>query len=360
MRLRVFVFACVVALAFATPVPARAQPPWEPPIWTSVLHGGPWGLASDAQGAVVVSDAGYVRSLGRHGTTLWETRVEGTGEGNPAITKSLVLVGATGRVVALARCDGRVLWEQPMDGEITSVALGGATALAGDHQGTLRAFGAFDGTPKWSVRYDGQLLTASRVDRRAAIVVAAWEEAPAPAVRGLDLATGALRWTQDVGLFTAAPGLRGDHAFIATGNGHFSAWVADLDVVTGRARWAVRAPASFSGGIPAVDRHDVVFVDQIGDVFALDPRTGSARWTRSLRQRVIDARVVLFPRRVVVRTFSGELFVLDRVSGRVVARADPRDFDGFPSDAVRLGRSTRMLVALRITEPNCVELWRVP
>ena len=120
-------------------------------------------------------------------------------------------------------------------------------------------------------------------------------------------------------------------------------------------------PASFQTGVvPASDGRDLVVVDRIGRVTAFDPVAGTLRWTRALNRRVIDTQVVLLPRRVVITTLPGELFVLDRVSGRVVAHADGRDFDGIPVLAAPTRRPDRMLVALRLTEPGRVEMRRVP
>ncbi len=362
MKTRFLVFALVMAVVLAIPTPARpATSRWSAAIWSSELSGGPWGLTTDARGAVVTTDAGRVRALALDGTTRWEAKIDGTQDGNPAITKELVLVGATGRVVALGRRDGAIRWQQRMDGEVGAVALAGAYALAGDTGGTLRAFDAATGTLKWSVQHEGELWSAPQVDVPASVVVAVWHERPAPAARALDLATGAMRWEQPVGLFTAAPGLDRGRAFVATGDGHFHAWVAEFDLDGGASDWTLIMPASFQTGVvPAIDGRDLVVVDQLGRVSAIDPVSGVPRWTRELHRRVLDTRVVLLPRRVVVTTLSGELFVLDRVSGHVVARADARDFDGLPLVAAPFGRGNQILVALRLTEPGRVEMRRVP
>ena len=362
MKPRMLVFAFVIAVVLAFPTPARpATNRWSAAIWSSELTGGPWGLSTDARGAVVTTDAGRVRAIAFDGSTRWEAKVDRTQDGNPAITKQLVLVGATGRVVALGRRDGVVRWQQPMDGDVIAVALAGAYTLAGDTGGTLRVFDADTGRLAWSIYYPGELWSAPQIDIPASVVVAIWNEAPAPAARALDLTTGSLRWEQPVGLFTAAPRLDRGRVFIASGNGHFNAWVAEFDVADGVSQWTLIMPASFQTGVvPALDSHDLVVIDQIGRVSAIDPVSGTPRWTHDLRRRVFDTRVVLAPRRVIVTALSGELFVLDRVSGRVVAHADGRDFDGIPVVAAPTRRPDQMLVALRLTEPGRVEMRSVP
>jgi outer membrane protein assembly factor BamB len=361
MKARVLVFALVAAAVFAVPTPARpATTPWSRAIWTSALEGGPTGLSTDARGAIVTTDAGRVRAIDRHGVTQWEAEVDGAQGAYPALTHDLVLVGGVGRVVALGRRHGEIRWQQPMEGEVHAVALAGAYALAGDQAGTLRAFAAADGAFRWDVHHDGELWSSPRVDVPAAVAVAVWHES-APTARALDLATGSLRWEQGVGLYTAGPGMDAGRAFLATGDGRYRAWVAEFDVAGGASGWHIEMPASFQAGVvPAVDAHDLVVIDQLGRVTALDPATGTPRWTRDLNRHVYVTRVVLLARRVVVTTLSGELFVLDRVSGRVVARADIQDFGGRPVLAAAFGRSNQILVSLRITDPGRVQLRRVP
>ena len=361
MRARVFVFMAALAVGLALPVPARARVDvWGEADWSTVVKGGPWGMTVDAQSAVVTIQSGWVRALSLEGRSKWETAVDGVAWANPAITRDAVLVGATGRVVALDRKTGALRWEQPLSGEITAVALAGRYALAGDPQGDLRAFDASTGRPAWDVHYDGEVVSAPQVDLDRAIVVAAWHFSAEPAVRGLDLATGAPRWIQKVSELTAAPVVHGGHAYVATGDGHHRAWVAALDLTTGRADWALIVPASFqSGVVPGVDKRDVVVADQLGGVSAVDAHTGHERWRRELKRPVVETSVVLLPRRVVLTSVTGELFVLDRVTGRIIARGDMQTFDGLPSGVERFDRS-RVLVALGATAPATVELRRVP
>jgi len=361
MRARAFVFALVVAVVLAVPAPAHpTTSPWSRAIWSSELDGGPSGMTTDDRGAIVTTDAGWVRAIDRHGATQWQTKVDGVQDGYPAVSKDLVLVGGPSQVVALGRRHGAVRWQRPMDADVHAVALAGAYALAGDSNGTLRAFAAADGAPRWADRFEGELFSSPRVDQPTSVVLAVWHEA-APTARALDLATGALRWEQPLGLYTAGPGLDRGRTFFATGDGRYHAWIAEFDVVAGVSDWTVRVPASFqSGMVPAVNARDLVFIDQLGRVIDIDPTTGTPRWSRDLNRRVYDSVVVLLPRRIVVTTLSGELFVLDRVSGRVVARADTEDFGGRPSLAVAFGRRNQVLVALRVVDPGRVELRRVP
>jgi outer membrane protein assembly factor BamB len=357
----VLVFACAMAVVFVLPAPARAVPAaLSRPIWSSDLPGGPLALTVDGDRAVVTIDSGQVRALDARGRTRWESELEGVTEGTPAVGHGIVLVGGTGRVVALSRDRGVTLWEQPMDAEVTSLAVGGSFAVAGDHSGTLRAFDRSSGAVRWTVHYDGEQFSASRIDVASSVVVAVWHERPSPATRAFELTTGALRWEHLADLFTAAPVIGGGRAYVALGDGRFSAAVGGYGLASGKPDWVVMMPASFEPSIvPAIDRHDLVVVDRVGQVSAIDPTTGAPRWTRGLARRVLDTHVVLLPRRVVVTTLSGELFVLDRVSGRVVGETDARRLGGFPIAVARFGARDRVLLAYRLTVPGRVEMRRV-
>jgi outer membrane protein assembly factor BamB len=359
---RAFVFAIVFALVSAVPTPARAeQPRTRRAQWSVALDGRVWGTATDRDGVVVTSDNGAVRALDRRGHTRWETDVPGAQDGNPAITRSRVVVGRAGRVVALARRDGAVVWEQPMDDdEVASIALAGGVAVAGDASGTMRAFDARRGTVHWSVHHEGALRAPARVDVSAGAVLAVWSEADVPVARVLDLASGAERWQQPVGEYTAAPQLSEGRVFVATGDGHYDAWVGAFDLRTGSAQWKVGHRGSFmSNIIPAADAHDLVVVDWIGNVTSIDPATGASRWTTALDRHVVDARVVLLSQRVAVATVDGALFVLDRATGRVVAREEPHQLHGWAGALAPFGRDA-LVVALRVVEPPRLEVRRVP
>ena len=361
---RTFVFAVVMAAVLAVPTPARPDTStWPSPIWSSALTGVPWGLTTDTLGAVVVTDVGRVRALHFDGTTQWDVAVDAAEDGYPAVSKDLVLVGAAGRVVALGRNDGKVRWQQPTDGPVRAVALAGAYAIAGDGGGTLRAFLAGTGALAWSGHWDGVLRSPPQVDVAASVVLAIWSQSPMPAARGLDLATGALRWELPVGLHTAAPGLDHGRAVIATDDGNAHAVVVSGDAARGPGPegWWLLMPGLFeSGAIPAVDSHDLVVIDRIGRVTAFDPVSGALRWTRPLNVDVVDTRVVLLPRRVLITALLGQVFVLDRASGRVVAHAGPSDFDGDPVLAAPARRPDRILLAISATVPATVEMHRVP
>jgi outer membrane protein assembly factor BamB len=346
----------VVAAVVATWFVARPAHGARAVAWSAPVSDGPWGLAADARGAVVVTSGPGVRALDRAGHERWSVRLEGLVEAPPALGGDVVLVGGTGTVTALARADGAVRWRAPMGGDVHALALRGAVALAGDRAGTLTAFDAATGAVRWSATFPGALWSAPRVDTATGAVVATWHQTHTPAVRVLDLRTGVPRWEAATATSTAAPVLGRGVVVLAIGDGYRHARVEARDLATGERRWQTPVPASFEEAIePAVDAGAVAVVDHFGVVSLLDLATGRIRWQHDLARALIATRMALTARRVVFSSFSGEVFVLDRADGRLVTRLGRERLGGY---AVALRRApwgppARLLVALR------VDAWRV-
>ena len=252
---------------------------------------GPWELAADSAGVVVVMQQPGVRALDRDGREQWRAPVDDLLPAAPALDGGTVLVGGEAGVTALDRRDGTLRWRRPMADATYAVAVADGVALVGDGAGTLTAFDATSGGIRWSVQHPGSLWSGPRVDRVSGAVVASWHETGAPAVRVLDLADGALRWEAPTGACSAAPALHDGLVVLAIGDGHRRAWVEAREVATGAARWQTPVTASFEEAIePAVDARDVAVVDHFGVVTVLDRATGRLRWQHDLARVVLQTR----------------------------------------------------------------------
>jgi outer membrane protein assembly factor BamB len=352
----------VVLLALvATWFVARPAHGTDPVLWRAPVSPGPWDLAADARGAVVTSASG-VRALDRAGHERWSVPLDGLVEAPPALGGPVVLAAGAGAVTALSRRDGAVRWRRPMGGDVHALALTRDTALAGDRAGTLTAFDAGTGDLRWSASFPGSLWSPPRVDAATGAVVATWHQTDAPAVRVLDLRTGALRWEAVTASSTAAPALGHGAVVLAVGDGYRHARVEARDLATGALRWQTAVPASFEEAIePALDGRAVAVVDHFGVVSLLDLDTGRIRWQHDLAHALLGTRVVLTGRRVAFSSFSGDVFVLDRIDGHVVAQVGRERLDGYVVALRRApwGAPARLLVALRLGASR-VELRRIP
>jgi len=359
----ILVLAAVVATWFvARPAHGARAPVWSAPVWSAPVSDGPWDLAADARGAVVVTSRPGVRALDPAGHERWSVHLDGLVQAPPALGHDVVLVGGERAVTALARADGAPRWRAPMGGDVHALAMSGAVALAGDRAGTLAAFDMATGAVRWSVTFPGALWSAPRVDTATGAVVATWHQTDTPAVRALDLRTGALRWEAPTATSTAAPALGPGVVLLAIGDGHRHARVEARDLATGARRWQTPVPSSFEEAIePAVAAGVVAVVDHFGVVSLLDLATGRIRWRHDLAHALIATRMVLTPRRVVFSSFSGEVFVLDRADGHLVARLGRHRLGGYAVALRRApwGRPARLLVALRLGAWR-VDLRRIP
>ncbi len=315
--------------------------------WRATMKDGPSDLAADADGVVVTTSAPSVYALDAQGHVRWRVPLEELGLGQPALGSDVVLVGGMGSVTALDRSDGSVRWHQTRPVGVNSLAVAGATALVGDDSGTLAAFDAATGSPRWSVQHPGALWSGARVDPASGAVVATWHQSDSPAVRVLDLATGALRWEAPTDRFTAAPTIHAGRVVLAVGDGDRHARVEARDLATGELQWQTPVPASFEEAIePAVDDHAVAVVDHFGVVSLLDPVTGRLRWQRDVADVLVATRVALTGHRVAFTSYAGVLRVLDRRDGHVVRQLAPARLGGLPVATVQRGRG--ILLALRL------------
>ena len=329
------------------------------PAWSHTMRDGPWGLAVDHGGAVVTGDLHHIESLDPRGRLRWRAKVDSIWEASPAIDARLVVVGGRRWVTVLARANGAMRWRRPMGDDVTAMAIAGNLVIAGDHAGTLTAFDAKTGHPRWSVHYDGRLYSAPRVDFAAGAVVATWHWSSAPMVRVFDLETGALRWQAPTAGYTAAPVVTRGLVIVAFGSSEGNARIVARDLETGAPRWGVPVPGPFEEAIePAVNGHDYAVVDHNGVVTLLDPATGAVRWQHDTDYLTIESRIALTAHRVVFTSFSGDLFALDRKSGRVVSQQNWRRLGGFPIayGTVSWLPPDSLLVALREIAPFRVEV----
>jgi outer membrane protein assembly factor BamB len=357
----------VVASTWFVARPAPADAVAAQVVWRAVIDDGPSDLAADADGVVVTSNAQSVHVLDRAGRMQWRVAPVDVGLGQPALGADLVVVGGRASITALARSDGTERWTRPLAAPANSVAVTGRTVLVGDDSGTLAAFDAATGRPRWSAQYPGALWSGARVDEASGAVVATWHQSETPAVRVFDLARGALRWEAPTARYTGAPAVHGGRVVLAIGDGNRHARVEARDLATGELQWQTPVPASFEEAIePAVDDHAVAVVDHFGVVTVLDPTTGTLRWQRDLADVLIETRVVLTDERVAFTSYAGVLHVLDRRDGHQVQAVAPRRLGGLPVAMLpsppHWGRAhwhQGVLLALRLREWG-IQLRRLP
>ena len=124
--------------------------------WEATLSGGSGaGVSLDSGEVIVATGDGNVVAYTTAGDRLWEQTLAAGIHGGPAVTDRRAFVGTdAAEVVALRRSDGSVAWRGATRGAVraTPAVAGGAsdrTVYAADHDGTLWAFAAADGTVRF-------------------------------------------------------------------------------------------------------------------------------------------------------------------------------------------------------------------
>jgi outer membrane protein assembly factor BamB len=301
------------------------------------------------------------------GRERWRAEVDQVTHYEPALDARTVLVSADDRFVAFERASGVRRWEAPVGehagGAVLTRAGADPIALVTTERGVIAALDGRTGQARWSVHLPGDLWAAPAADGGAltdagagAIVWAGPEGETVSRLRVFDLATGAVRWEVVVEPGATAPVIHEGLVVVGEGNGNFAARVVARDLASGAERWSVPAPASFESGVtPGADGGDVAVTDHFGTITLVDARAGRTRWQTAIREPILDTRVLLSARAVVLRTYGGEVVVLDRESGRVVRRVDP---DGFP---VGIGAGAgRLIFAVRLARPDRIEAETLP
>jgi outer membrane protein assembly factor BamB len=301
--------------------------------WSTAVSNGPTALALDGDGVVVTTNLGDVLAFDRSGRAQWRVQA-GTGLAPPVIAGDSVVVADDASVTALERGDGRTRWTQPAHDLSYRVAAGAGVVVLVDRSDSVRAFDLATGAPRWQLTPPGAVYHAPVVDEAGASVVLVVPAVPGPVVRAVDAGTGAVRWERPVDRFTAVPVVADGRVYVAEGDGRHHAVVIALDLGTGERQWATQVPASFESGIvPAADPRGLVVVDHHGTVTILDPASGRVRWERRLGSTVLQTRIGLTGRRVVLTTEDRDVVVLDRANGRVVRRIAGDGPGGWAVDA---------------------------
>ena len=327
--------------------------------WTAPVDW-PFSLGVAGDDAVVTVSRNRVVALdtGR-GHERWRADVAHVTHYEPALDARTVLVCADDRFVALERSTGSLRWEAPVAEHAGGAALARAgsepIALVTTERGQVAALDGESGEARWSAQLPGDIYAAPAVDSGAGVAAVLWR-GDEDRLRVLDLATGATRWEIALDPGATAPLIHRGQVVVGEGSGNFEARAVGRDLTTGAERWSVPVPASFeSGVVPGADGDDVAMSDHFGTVTLVDATRGTTRWQTSIREPILDTRVLVTANAVVLATYGGKIVVLDRVSGRIVRRVDPA---GFP---VGIGLSRgRLIFAVRLARPDRVEAERLP
>jgi len=239
-------------------------------------------------------------------------------------------------VMARNLIDGSKAWDAPVQLKATSrtgVTLDGGTAFVGDIRGNVYAIDLGTGAIRWSVNVGGFLespLAAS--DGTLLISVNGYATDNAKLV-ALDQTTGTVAWTYDTGHpgYLTSPAAADGRIFLGVTSFGTTGSVPSLVSVQppaladrgqeakGIAAWEshLSAPVTFATA-PSVAGGQVFVEDTFGDVFAVDRTSGNRNWMFATNTKFAQGGSLVVGEQVLVPTDNGTLIVLDASSGHQV------------------------------------------
>jgi len=308
------------------------------------------------------------------------SRSVGDGQGDlynllePAVDgQTIYAASAEGRVMAIQRESGDVLWKKDLDLPVSgAVGVGNGLVLLGTMRGDVIALDAGSGEQKWRAKVSSEVLAAPATNGDVVVVQTQDDKLIA-----FDASTGNQRWIYEgtVPVLT----LRGTGAPLIAGRlalaGFASGKVVAVDVQRGLPVWEQRVAipqgrseldrvvdidgglllvdgvlyvASYQGRAAALDLNtgrvlwqreassyvgvaegtgSVFISEATGTVESLDSRGSSSLWSNdALARRQLSAPAV-FSSNVVVGDLEGYVHLLSQVDGRFVGR-EKVDGDG--------------------------------
>lgn len=248
--------------------------------------------------------------------------------------RNLVFVGSeTGYLVAIAEGTGEVKWSVKANGELLSApSVAEDVVVVNASHGALEAFDIETGKSLWtyemqlpnltlrgtgSPAYEAGGFFVGTADGKIAVVVknngqVAWEQS-------IYNPTGGNEFTRmaDVDM---TPLILGDNLFASSYNGN----LVSMELRSGRVVWS-RKYSSFNE--LAASGLSLYLVDDRSRIYSVDRRNGLELWSNSsLKIRDLTSPAVL-GQYLIVGDFEGYLHVLDRDNGEIVGRLEV-DSDG--------------------------------
>lgn len=285
----------VVALAKANaPGPVAASQPERPTparpkgnlgvqateLWRVSLPVEVVGLpVSDDKGVVVTAGGSEVVAVSNEGTTMWTTAVAGALVKQPRLDGEFVYVAAKRAVVALRRATGEVAWsvattpEGQADNRANRPVVVGDAVVVTTKNGNAFGLDSVTGAPRWSLQLPTGSLAEPAAVGGVAIVVGIGEW------YGVDVGSGAVLWSGELGLFGTSSPVGYDDRGMPTAAVASDERVTAVDARTGHTLWQAVADQSELHQVPVVDRfHQLLVPDHWGRLTAFDAHTGDRRW----------------------------------------------------------------------------------
>lgn len=280
----------------------------------------------------VASRDGLVKALNpENGRTLWqqdlEQDVSARLSGGITAAYSQVFIGSeNGQVIALNEETGAVNWRVDVDGEVLAApATDDNLVMVHTTTGMLIALEQATGDVKWKVSTEVPNLTLRGDSAPVAVSGGVFWGTAGGRLAAAIIESGQLIWQQPIGTpqgateidrlvdVDASPLILGSTLYIVGYNGQLTA----IDLRSGKPMWKRKYSSSTN---LASDTKRIYLVTDKDHLIAVDARSGTELWTNDqLENRLLTAPVII-DGYVVVGDTQGYLHWLDRESGEFVAQ----------------------------------------
>lgn len=237
-------------------------------------------------------------------------------------------------VNAVDLATGEAVWGSPVpldDVVQVPVTTDETTAYVGDGGGRVTAIELASGEVRWTTDVGSPIAGAiSRDDDRALVTVLGGRDEPSEIV-ALEAASGEEEWRvseETASTLVTAPVVADGRILVLDDFGGVLAFEAE----DGRFLWRSQVTNTLAqepfrlrgvmGPSPVSSRGQVVAVDVTGRVYAFDAETGAEQWDHALNESTQFGPPLLTDEQVLVPSDSGILFAVDRDTGHLVGRTD--------------------------------------
>lgn len=285
----------------------------------------------DGDTLYVAAANGEVRAIGREdGRTLWKQKLDVELSGGVGhYEDSLYLGGSDGEVLRLATDDGELLWQASVSGEVLAAPQGdGDVVIVQSYDGKLYGLNHETGERRWRYDSDVPVLTIRGTSTPILRDGVAYAGFASGRVLAFDADNGATLWEARIAIpqgrseierivdVDGAMALSGTELYVASYQGRISA----LDIRTGRRIWQ-RNVSSFFGVSQGFG--NVYVAEESGTITAYLRNGQGIRWEQpALAWRGLS-RPIPVSSYLAVEDFEGYLHILSQVDGEFLARLRP-------------------------------------
>ena len=271
---------------------------------------------------------GRVTALSRNrGQILWTTPLPHGVVSGPIIRHGKVIVGTdNGSVVAMSQYNGQVLWETPLTSEVLAkVAITRQAVIVKTMDGHLYALDLATGKKLWKQEHGAPtlILKASSAPLVVGdVVLAGYSDGKLDAV---DLESGRLLWQRGIAYSNGSSDverlvdidadllLRNKWLYLAS----YQGFIGAFDFEAGQFVWSKRASvyknmAMDTDTLYVTDSHDVVWAYQLS--------SGQVKWKQTTLKGYGLTEPVLLESGLILGDKKGQLHVLSKSSGALIGR----------------------------------------